>query len=199
MKSAAEADAYLTDAPSVLYRLFITSHDLASFPDAQKYCAEGYRRFPANPNFTGCKLMLLTMPQAEPKAGEAWRLVDSLKAKINPAAWPLKLREGAMYAAVALVREGARSPSRQRALVDSARRVAERNRGDERIDPGDELLGREAFVRAQLGDKEQALDLLKRYVSKHPEHAQGFKTGNFWGWAPLRDDPRFNDILALAR
>ena len=104
----------------------------------------------------------------------------------------------AMYAAVALIRESVSAPARRQALLDSARRVVERNRGDQRIDPRDELMGREAFVLTQLGEKDAALDLVERYVSRHPEHAQGFKTGNFWGWEPLKSEPRFQNILRLA-
>ncbi len=82
--------------------------------------------------------------------------------------------------------------------LERARRVVERAPGDKSIDPHDELLGREAFVLAQLGDTKAAMDLIERYLAAHPTHAAGFKTGSFWGWEPLRADPRWRKLTALA-
>ena len=81
--------------------------------------------------------------------------------------------------------------------ADSARAMLLAARADKTIDPGDELLGYEAFVRALLGEKDAAVRIIEEYVAKHPEHLGGFKRANFWWWAPLRDHPGFQRITKL--
>jgi hypothetical protein len=82
------------------------------------------------------------------------------------------------------------------ALLDSARRVLVRARADRTIDPRGELVGYEAFVRAQLGDKKEAVDLIQKYLTDHPEHREGFSKANPWWWRPLQDDARFKSLIA---
>jgi hypothetical protein len=57
-------------------------------------------------------------------------------------------------------------------------------------------MGYEAFVRSQLGDKKEAVDLLQRYLTDHPEHRGGFAKVNAWWWRDLQSDPRFNTLIA---
>ena len=190
---AYEADAFLAEAPQILYRLFITSHDLNNYDEAKKYCDEGGRRFPNQARFVYCRLMVHMMEGAEgvTTADAVWRSYDSLKAMVDPARWPVVGRDPQMFAAAGLVRAG---------LPDSARRVMERARvTNPKDDPTGELLGLEAFVLAQLGEREAAVRLIERYVADHPQHIAGFRQADFWWWRPLRDEPRFKDILELAR
>jgi hypothetical protein len=84
-------------------------------------------------------------------------------------------------------------------LADSARKLLVAARADRTIDTRGELIGYEAFVRAQLGDKadkNEAVDLLRKYLTDHPEHRAGFTKGNQWWWRPLQDDPRFRSLVA---
>jgi len=189
---AYQADAWLAEAPSILWRLFITSHDLNSYDDARKYCNEGALRFPGNPRFIYCRLFVQMMPNAQgvTTAASVWRVVDSLEKSVPPERWAGWHNEIEMFAAAGLVRAG---------LADSALRVVVRARpGSAKDDPNDELLGLEAFVRAQAGDKETAIGMLERYVGEHPQHIVGFKRGDFWWWRPLKDDPRYQRILKQA-
>src|SRR5207237_9908334 len=57
---AYEADAYLTAAPDVLWRLYVTSYDLQSFVNAQKWCDELTRRFPQHPLGGPVQLVIIT-------------------------------------------------------------------------------------------------------------------------------------------
>jgi len=57
-------------------------------------------------------------------------------------------------------------------------------------------MGYEAFVRAQLGDKKEAVDLLQRYLTDHPEHRGGFAKVNAWWWRDLQNDARFQSLIA---
>ncbi|MEO7822683.1 MAG: hypothetical protein ABIS15_03670, partial [Gemmatimonadaceae bacterium] len=82
-------------------------------------------------------------------------------------------------------------------LPDSARRVLARARADRETDPRGELIGYEAFVRTMLGDRKEAIDLLQRYLTDHPEHRRGFAKVNAWWWRDLQTDPRFQTLIAL--
>ena len=57
----------------------------------------------------------------------------------------------------------------------------------------------EAFVRAQLGDKDGALALIERYLTANPEHREGFGKLNSWWWRPVKDDPRYARIVGSPR
>jgi serine/threonine-protein kinase len=189
LQRAYEADAYLAEAPTVLMRRFVTSYDLDMYQQAERYCTEGYRRFPERIGFVHCKLRLAGMRGSDATPAQIWTIVDSLRQRTEPARRAQKSKEFEMYAAVALIRAG---------LSDSARRVMERARATAADDPSGEVMGLEALVLAQLGDTEAAIQQLQRYIAEHPDHIVGFKKANFWWWNSLREDKRFRDILALA-
>ena len=53
-------------------------------------------------------------------------------------------------------------------------------------------------MRVLLGDNDEAIELLKQYVAANPGH---FALGRnlTWWWRELRHDPRFQDVVRLAR
>ena len=63
------------------------------------------------------------------------------------------------------------------------------------MDPTLELAGYEAWVRAQLGDKDDALRLLREYLVANPRHREGFRKRVHWWWRPLQNDPRFKVLI----
>ena len=196
-RSAYEADAYLTVANEVFWRLFATSYDLENFVPATQWCAEGTKRFPSDARFARCRLLLVAQ-SPPPDIERAWRLVDSLTMLSAPARREYNRREAQVLAALVIGRASlADSANRTRSqmLRDSADRVLIRARPDRTIDPRGELMGYEAFVRAQLGDKDGALALIERYLTANPEHREGFGKLNSWWWRPLKDDPRYSRIV----
>jgi len=184
-RKAYEEDAYLSVASEVLARLFFGSYDLEQFTQATRWCLEGARRFPGDFRFAECQLLLMTPGDARPDVPAAWRLlarVDSL----TPA--PRKAFEhhrAETFLGVVLARAG---------LRDSARHVLEQARADRGVDPAQEILSIEAFGRTVLGDRDDAIALLKRYVAANPTHA--FKRGGdiSWWWRDLKSDPRFAQL-----
>ena len=52
-RTALEKDAYLSNADVILNRLVLGYYDLGQFPDADKWCREGQRRFPRHPRLRG--------------------------------------------------------------------------------------------------------------------------------------------------
>lgn len=193
---AYEADAYLTVAPDILWRLYVTSYDLEQFVNAKKWCDEETKRFPQHLLAAKCQLWIMTAKGVRPDPAEAWRLAANYEKAAPPQQREYYRREGQIVVADVLGRAG---------LADSARRVLVRARADRTVDPRGELMGYEAFVRAQLGennpstrekDNKEAVDLLQLYLTEHSEHRRGFAKMNQWWWRGLQDDPRFKALIA---
>ena len=81
-------------------------------------------------------------------------------------------------------------------LADSARRVLDRVRAEARgVDPERQLVGDEAVVRVILGDHDEAVRLIKEYLTVHPDHRSGFATGTVWWWRDLQSHPEFRRLV----
>ena len=185
-RNAYEADAYLAAADAILWRLFVTSYDLELFLPATDWCDKGHRRFPANPQFVECQLMLMTSKAADPDVGRAWQLADEV-VRLAPERDRVRKRLfEQIWVGFVLGRAG---------LPDSARRVLDRSKGDAEIDPPRELLGYVAAGRVALGDKEEALHLLEQYLVANLKHREGFRKNVHWWWRGLQDDPRFKALI----
>jgi serine/threonine-protein kinase len=186
-RRAYEADAYLSAADQILWRLYATSYDLEQFQQAADWCDKGHQRFPQNTRFLECRLWLMTTGARTPEPGEAWRLAEEVVADRPEAQreWNRRL----MHIVVASVLGRAR-------LADSARRVLLRARAAPDIDPTRELVGYEAWVRTQLGDRDEALRLLREFLVANPRHREGFRKRVHWWWRPIQNDPRFRALIA---
>ena len=185
-RQAYEADAFLSDLPKVMRRLYATSLDLEQLDDAAKYCSEGRRRFPDDPAFATCGLWLMVAQAEPPRPDSAWHLAG-LAARLTPEAQrTFEERRGQMLAAGVLARAG---------LADLARRVLVRARADARIDPDRELVGVEAYVRTLTGETDEAVRLIRDYLSSNPEHRSGLSKNQSWMWKTLRHDPAFKDLV----
>jgi tetratricopeptide (TPR) repeat protein len=187
-RKAYEADAFLTSAPEILWRLYVTSYDLEQFPNAQRWCDEAARRFPQHLSAARCQLWIMTTKAVRPDAAAAWRRAFELEAAGPPQQREYLRREGQIVVAAVLARAG---------LADSARRVLVRARAERDVDPRGELIGYEAFVRTMLGEKKQAVELLQKYLTDHPEHRRGFAKVNAWWWRDLQNEPGFRTLIAL--
>jgi tetratricopeptide (TPR) repeat protein len=184
---AYDADKYLERAPQILWQLFATSYSMEQHATAKKYCDEGAKRFPANPQFVECQLWTMTTRADSADPARARRLITELE-KVKPAAdWEFARRESQMLLAAVMVRAAARQP----AFLDSARALLLTARGDPTVDPARTLLTREAFVRTLMGDNDTAIELLQRYLLENPSAREEFGRENDWWWRGLQDDPRF--------
>jgi len=123
----------------------------------------------------------------DPDIPRAWRLLAGIDSLV-PAQrrQVIHLREQMLVAAT-IARAG---------LKDSAHQVIARSRGTPELDPDHDLVAMEAFVRTLLGEQDEAIRLLQRYVAANPEHS--FRVGGdlFWWWWDLQKHPGFQ---ALAR
>ena len=193
---AYEADAYLTAAPEILWRLYATSYDLESFVNAKNWCDEAAKRFPQSVVATRCQLWIMTAKGIRPDPAEAWRRAADYERAAPAQQREYFKRESQIVVADVLGRVALADGARRAMFADSARRVLVRARADRTVDPRGELTGYEAFVRTQLGDKKEAVDLLQRYLTDHPEHRGGFAKVNAWWWRGLESDPRFQSLIA---
>ena len=186
---AYEADAYYSSADLIVWRLFLASYDLEQFVDAVHWCDVGQQRFPKDPRFVECQLWLMTSQAEAPDVAKAWQLVDQL-GELTPAQrWEFGKLKAQMAVAAVLARDRS---------VDSARRVLTRSRGNPKLDPAQELLYLEAFVRTLLGDRDDALQLLKRYVAANPERRVDLAKDSQWWFRDLRNDPRYRQLAGTA-
>ena len=188
-RRALEADEFLQDAAEVYYRLYTTSYDLEQFRDASEYCDEGLRRFPRLPEFRECRLWLMAAPYAQapdPDPQEAWDDLERFLEVLPPPAREYYRLEGQILVAGVLGRAE---------LTDSAKAVLDRSRATPDIDPERELMGLEALVRLHMGQKQEALDLLKTYLTLNPQHREGWQWTAHWWWRPLQEDPEFRALV----
>ena len=188
-QKAYEADAYLRAAPDILWRLYATSYDLEQFAPAEAWCREGVRRFATDVRFARCRLWILTAKSKTPDIDEAWRLVDTVTALSPPHLREYHRREAMIVTAAVLGRAR---------LADSARHVLTAARAPREVDPRGELMGYEAFALTLIGDKDQAVQVLQRYLTEHPEHRLGFSKATAWWWRDLQGDPRFQSLLTTS-
>lgn len=190
-REALRADYYLADADAVLHRAFSAHFDLGQFSEAQGRCAEGARRFPDLHQFVDCRLWLMVAPwaEAEPDPDAAWSLRARADSLTPSQVRPLQSHIREIAVAGVLARAG---------MPDSARTVLAQVDAGPEIDPDQHLLGYEAIIRVILGEQDEAVRQLRRYVTGNPDHAEGLlRAGGelHWFWRPLRDHPDFQTLL----
>ncbi|HVT39508.1 MAG TPA: protein kinase [Gemmatimonadaceae bacterium] len=191
-RNAYAADAFLGSARVILSQLFQTSYNLELFPEARRWCDLGRERFPNDPSFAKCRLVLYTSraERADPDSVWKWwkRYLDLTPATRRP----IVELEGRLYAAGGLVRAG---------LADSARHVITDvlRRATSEIDPQKDLAAISAAMYVMLGDQDKAVDELKDYLTVNPEHRKGFATRVGWWWRDLQGNARFKMLIAGAR
>ena len=185
-RQALAADAFLGNADVITQRLFFATYDQGQFPDAEHWCGELQRRFPANPRAVQCQLWMLTTKARQPDPALAWRLADSMVALAPPEGRDYERLYDANVVAAVLGRAG---------LADSARRVIERSGGDPTVDPQGELAFVAAFAYLQVGDKAKAIDRLKRFLTASPGRREAFAEDEGWWFRDLRGDPDYQQLI----
>jgi hypothetical protein len=173
----------------VQWRLFATAYDLGIYEKASRSCEKGGQRAPQDRLWVQCRLYLGIMDDHKPDVAAAWRDAAAFAARTPEPGRPLAARMANMLAAAQIARSG---------LADSARHVIMAARADRSIDPSRELLGLEALVRVRLGERREALQLIKQFLTEFPLHRAGL-TRNTWWWKDLKDDPEFKALVGTNR
>jgi serine/threonine-protein kinase len=189
-RRAYEADAFLSNQDYNLLRLYQTHYDLEQFSDAQRWCDEGARRFPSDYRFAQCRLWMLISPWAPADVDLAWQLAGAFDTLVPAQIGELERHRTRMVVGGVLARAD---------LADSARHLLEAARAGPDIDPDQQLASDEAVMRILLGDYDEAIELLKRYVAVNPGHDFDIDRNLHWWWRPLRDHPDFRAVVAPGR
>ena len=189
-RRAYEEDAYLRDADRILVRLFWAHYDLEQLRDARIWCDEGARRFPDNYEFAECNLWVMVAPRQESSPDSAWHYQAELTRLAPETMRAYQERLGNLLVAGVLRKVG---------LTDSASAMFERGRGNEEIDPLQELLAYEAAVRAVTGDPEGAVAVLRRYLAANPQESFETGAGLHWWWSRLRGRDDFQALMSQGR
>jgi eukaryotic-like serine/threonine-protein kinase len=187
---ALEADAYFSGAESILFQLYSTAYNLEEFPQAQRHCEEGAKRFPRQWLFVACKIRLRASGVVRTSSDSARQELKTLEALVPENVKALELRRHTMFLAGALAQNGD---------AESARALMVGARAGKDIDPNGNLLTAEALNRPFLGttaDTLEAYKLLQQYVISQPNHGRGFADTKHWWWRSLKANAaRWNQYL----
>jgi hypothetical protein len=187
--NAYHADAYLSSARTILTRLFSTYYNLESFPEAMQWCDEGSRRFPREPYFVQCRLMMYLSKYKQPDVDSAWAYSRQYAALYPDSSRVVPRKKAEVFVAGTLVRAG---------LTDSAKHVLLRTRATPAEDPRHDVQGYEVVVRVMLKQQDEAIRLIDDYLTVNPEHKKGFAARTVWWWRDLQSNPKFQQLIAGA-
>ena len=188
---ALEADAYLSNADVITWRMFLSDYDLGQFDRAAQTCDRAQQRFATNVIAVRCRLFMLTTKNVQPNVAEAWQLADSIVKLTPERRRDYQRMDSDMFVAWVIARASQAKPE----LADSARHVAVRSEGTADIDPTRDLALRATFVYVQLGDHKEAIRALKLYLAVNPQRQQSYAQDPGWQIRPIRDDPEFKRLV----
>ncbi|HEX9895321.1 MAG TPA: serine/threonine-protein kinase [Gemmatimonadales bacterium] len=191
-RKAYESDPYLANANLSVWRLFSYAIDVPDPDpfDATHWCEEGERRFPKEPRFVECRLMIYALPNAKPDVPAAWGMLERYVELSGVPLREARRKRGEMILSMVLARAG---------LGDSAKRVAERARAPISLDPNRELVYLEAMTLGIIGDKDAAFQRLTEFAAASPQQAKNLVKEVSWMSRDLRSDPRWQQLSATAR
>jgi serine/threonine-protein kinase len=189
--TALEKDAYLGNADAIINRLTHATYDLGQFPDADKWCREGQRRFPKDARFVECELLIMTSKfvEADPvKApARAWMLADSV-VRLTPDERDQRFER--LYTRVLVAGVLARA-----GLRDSAQRLLRNTKDDPEVDPSRDLANTAAFIWTLAGDTTEALNQIKAYLVTNPSRRPDFRDNPNWWFRGVSNDPRYKALV----
>ena len=133
--------------------------------------------------------LLFTLEGKKPNVDSLWSAYHAYVTRSPANVQSFDALKGGMITAIGLIRAG---------LPDSARAVAVRSRGTPQIDPAGELTYLEAIVRAQAGDKDDAIRLITRFLAANPQQRAFAGHDESWWLDNLRDDPRYRALVGPA-
>jgi len=184
-EQALAVDAWLFQEHTIIMRLCQSTLDLEEFDEAEKWCIkEGRERFPDRLGFAHFGLLLLASSVGpDPDPDRAWGLADTVVQLVPPRRQEITRSLVLMNVAAVLARAGMTDSAR--AVISYARETATQE--DAR------LYTYEANARLQLGDEEQAIRLLARYIEARPSRKD--YVARDWWWTSLREHPAFRALV----
>jgi TolB-like protein len=180
VRRSQEADPFLLAERDYLYLTASLALDLEDFDRARDLLGRAREAYPEDPSFHFKQLQYLASTGADSGAvREAWEVLDRLEAVIPASSWP----PGVPLVAAVAARAG---------MEDSAATLLDRL--GPASDRSPNINVNAAYAYLQLDEEERALDLLSGYLEANP--GQRDYVAREWWWRPLRDHPRFRQMVA---
>jgi serine/threonine-protein kinase len=187
LERALEADAYLSEAAANMQLLLFAALERGDAGAASMWCERGRARFPGDPRFAECDLIVLGWTGAtSAAAARAWRALREIEARDSAALLSDTWAFRRMMVAAVLARAR---------MTDSAARVVATTRASApraSLLRGIELY--EAYVFTLLGERERAIRSLDAFLRATPGH-RAYVASTRW-FEPLRGDARFRRLVA---
>ncbi len=182
-------DAFLENSVEIIRRLANIAIERERYEEAIRWHREGHARFPEKVDFVATELMLLTfVGETREDAERAWELRQAV-GELSPPDWrDHYLASADMQVAAILARAG---------LTDSARAVIRRTREQAPEEVRRWASYEEAYAHLTLGERDEALRQLRIYVEEEPAR-RDYLAEDRW-FAPLREDPRFQELVGATR
>jgi TolB-like protein/tetratricopeptide (TPR) repeat protein len=186
-RQALESDAYLTEARGVMATLFFEMLYRERFEEARYWCKQGSRRFPDDPNFRPCELRVLGWSaRGRAAIGRGWRVLDTIESRSASDESPLDPVDRRLMVAAVVARTG---------LRDSAQAILQRLHAQMSDSIMDQAAVEEAGVRVLLGERREAIQMLRTFLAGQPHLREGIGQ-NPW-FRPLHGDPGFDSLVAV--
>lgn len=180
MRRSREADPFLREDRDYLYQRISLALDMEDFERTDRLLREASEAYPDEPAFLFKRLQYLASVGSAPEqVEEAWRFLTRFESRTGTAPWP----PGRALVAAVAARAG---------MADSAERML--GRAPEASELSSVALVNTAYARLQLGDEEETLDLLERYLALRP--GQREYVSREWWWRPLHDAPGFRRLVS---
>jgi serine/threonine protein kinase/tetratricopeptide (TPR) repeat protein len=186
LRMAFDRDVFLTEIRSVVARLVSASLHAEQFDAARSWCALGQVRYAGDPRFGDCKLTLLGWTARGDKGvREAWQEVRNVEMRDSSGTLAITWAYRRTMVAAILARSG---------RGDSARAVLGRVRAElsdnGKSNPAPVV---EAYVRTLLGERDQAIEILKSVIESQPD-MRPYVARTPW-FRDLHSDPRFDAMV----
>jgi serine/threonine-protein kinase len=185
-RTAFEADAFLTEIRSVVAVLFVSALHQERFDEARSWCDLARKRYADDVRFVECELRMIGWSgRGARDVTSAWREIRTVEASLPTSMIPINWAYRRFMVTAVLARSG---------MQDSARAVLRRVRAEQDTQRSIAALPQvEAYVRALLGESDEAIRLLERYVESGAS-ARAYVATNPW-YRSLRSDARFQRLV----
>ncbi|HEX6926687.1 MAG TPA: adenylate/guanylate cyclase domain-containing protein [Longimicrobiaceae bacterium] len=175
------ADAFLSNNVDALHQAYYSALQIGATEEANDLCLQGRVRFPTSADFVLCRLFALaSFPEVEPDLAHAQALVDTLAQLVPQDDQSVFRAYGIMLSAEVAARAG---------LRDSAEALIRQSRS---VNDFPMLSYNEAHARLLLGEQQEAVQLLEKWLEVDPDTA--YLAGDWW-FEGLHDNSRFRALL----
>jgi len=185
-KTGYDTDAFLTENRSITQMLMFSNLSSGKFDDARQWCRIARSRFREDPRFRECELVVLGWSgRSKADVANAWKEIGAIERADSAGVLSFNKVFRRMMVAAVVARSGMRDSAR--AVVTRALREG---------GPEQPAMAAEAYVYVLIGDRAEAIKVLRRLVAAAPQVRA--KVAHSPWFAELKDEPAFQQLLKTA-